>query len=685
MAAQTYPQQFVRFLNKLTVPAVFFVLCYITYGLSISNLGFYWDDWPTIWYYHRFGSSSFREVFLVDRPMLGWIFMMTTGLIKESITGWQILGIFSRWLSGITLWWLLSRLFPRSKSLAIWAGMLFLIYPGFTQQFISITYGHVFIYLTIGLLSLGTMIVAVKKPSRYWHLLIFSVILSVLHLFSVEYFFGLELMRPVILWYALSEKFNKLSTRIKWVIIYWIPFLIITILFLVWTIFFHKTPRGEIQLLNDLASSPFPTLLSLIFKILQDLFETTTTAWLNTVNIFTMMSINLNEIIISFVILIGIAGLVFMFLHHFSNARADQISNHDKKNPDGLSYIVLGIAALITAGWPVWVTDLELKLRFPMDRFTIPMMMGVCVLICGLISQIFRKEWKKNLTIALLVGFAAGFHYRNALAFQDEWLAFKDYFWQLTWRAPDLQPNTTILMPELPFDYFSDNSLTAPLNWIYDPHNTSDRMAYLLFDLESRFGKDIVSFSPDQPIDHPYRIASFSGSMANTILISHKPPRCLAVIGSEFETVMDSLRLTPEVIALSNPGLIGIASDKSVVIPEHIFGPQPDLGWCYWYQKASLARQTGDWKKFDKYGDEASVYFDTLVPEKAIELLPFIEGYALTGRLDESIQLSKKAIQLSEEVLPAVCASWNRIMENPPPEMEGQLMNGGLSDILGCD
>ena len=47
-------------------------------------------------------------------------------------------------------------------------------------------------------------------------------------------------------------------------------------------------------------------------------------------------------------------------------------------------------------------------------------------------------------------------------------------------------------------------------------------------------------------------------------------------------------------IPLSNPGLILTASDPAI-LPSPPFVGEPLHGWCYYYEKAELARQQADW------------------------------------------------------------------------------------------
>ena len=57
-----------------TIPIALLATCLLGFGLMIPWLGFYWDDWPAIWFLHFFGPSSFKEVFAIDRPLLSWLF-----------------------------------------------------------------------------------------------------------------------------------------------------------------------------------------------------------------------------------------------------------------------------------------------------------------------------------------------------------------------------------------------------------------------------------------------------------------------------------------------------------------------------------------------------------------------------------------------------------------------------------
>jgi hypothetical protein len=63
--------------------------------------------------------------------------------------------------------------------------------------------------------------------------------------------------------------------------------------------------------------------------------------------------------------------------------------------------------------------------------------------------------------------------------------------------------------------------------------------------------------------------------------------------------------------------------------PTLIFGNEPSHNWCYYYQKAALARQQGDWQTVAHLGDEAQKL--GLHPNDQIEWMPFLQAYAILG------------------------------------------------------
>ena len=79
-----------------------------------------------------------------------------------------------------------------------------------------------------------------------------------------------------------------------------------------------------------------------------------------------------------------------------------------------------------------------------------------------------------------------------------------------------------------------------------------------------------------------------------------------------------------------------LAHEPATLPPVIVFGAEPEHNWCYFYQKAALARQRKAWDEIRLLGDETLA--ENLVPGDLIEWMPFLQAYAQLGdfkRLEE--------------------------------------------------
>ena len=190
-------------------------------------------------------------------------------------------------------------------------------------------------------------------------------------------------------------------------------------------------------------------------------------------------------------------------------------------------------------------------------------------------------------------------------------------------------------------------------------------LRYLILDLESRLGKEIVDFNPDKTIEHFYRAKSFSGSMKDSLYFHYDPPQCLYIYSPENGySPPDSRYHVQEALSLSNVERILHTADAPAVPPVNIIGDEPEPDWCYYYQKAELARQYSRWDEAALLGDQAEALINKLNSNNAQELLPFIEGYGISGQLDKSERLSFLGLKLNPEIKPQLCKTWDRIGNN---------------------
>ena len=692
-----------------TIPVALLLTCLLAFGLLIPWLGFYWDDWPTVWFLNRFGPSIFRATYGIDRPALGWLFNATTALVGQTPIAWQIFTLLTRWVACLSLWMMLRAAWPQRIMETAWVTFLFALYPGFKQQPIAFTYSADWIAIALFFFSFWLMIVSLKdfsfrRPRWRWLLMALSWLIAAYVMFADEYYFGLELLRPIFLWLALSaqmkneplegvdplskqEKHARRKTLFWKTLLLWLPYLAIMTVFLYWRLIIFVSPRGQVTIIDQLASQPVKAAVALAGRIVGDLFRSSLFAWAQTLNPNNLRSLPLPWLAAT--ILLALLGGLLAFTY-FMKLRTNRIpaDAYEAKEYKGwaIQAIWIGALALLVGGWPFWATNLPIELYFPWDRFNLAMMFGTSLALAGIIVRLARPPVQKALVFGILTGLALGFHFTNAFSYRQDWNLQKDFFWQLTYRAPQIQPGTLLLSGELPFKYYSDNSLTAPLNLIYAPDDRTLQLPYMFYNVESRLGSGLKGFEKNLPINQPYRIASFSGNTSNTLVLFYDPPRCLKVIDPATDLLLPR---KPETIAqaapLSNPNLIGAGSSTPARPPQAFFGTEPAPDWCTYFQKADLARQMGDWREVMRLADLAFALKAPITRANAAELVPYIEGYAHNAEWEQAINRTRQSFQSDDKMANMLCPIWYDISRSQPNDAATETAFDQASQILNCN
>jgi hypothetical protein len=323
---------------------------------------------------------------------------------------------------------------------------------------------------------------------------------------------------------------------------------------------------------------------------------------------------------------------------------------------------------MVLAGGPFLLTGLEVTTAYPANRFTLPFLFGVSFVLAGLLMHVPARI--RLVSIVLLMSLAAGRHALWAEDFRSDWATHKSLFWQLTWRAPGIVPNTIVLMNEGALPLYADNSLIGALNWIYDPTNRSDGMDYALFYPTSRLGGTLPSLGTGQPIRYDFISEVFSGNTSQVLAFYFQPPGCLRLLDPQIDAAN---RLIPDDTMMRDASVLSssdwIMSDAHSSMPR-IYGPEPVRGWCYYFERASLAAQNRDWQAVTALGDIAFKLDD--FPNDPVERFVFVEGYAHVGDWDRAIELSNLSYGVSRSYLgPLLCRLWDRI-ENETAGAIGQ-------------
>jgi len=666
---------FLKRLSNWTTPFALFLIAFFSYGVFAFQQGFHWDDWGFVWLIRTLGRPGLFDYFATNRPFLAYVYSVTTSLFGTNPVAWHLFSLLMRWLTAVSLLWVLRLIWPERPREALLLTVLFLTYPGFNQQAIAITYGHFFLAQTLLFTSTGLMLLFARQPRHFWWAGLLGVLCAAFNLFSTEYFFGLELLRPFLLWLGLRQDWPAWRPRLKRAALAYLPFFLTLLGYLYWRYFILGFYLYQPGLVTELSSSPIGRLAAIPRTIWEQWQVAAWGAWGQVFQIpdFAGYGQRLTLVYIAVLLLTGI-GLYGMV----KRIQADDQTGWRF----ALQWGGLGLVAMLLAGVPFLVTDLPLKLTFPNSRFTLPFALGVSFLLVAIITLLPR--WANNLLLAsTLAALAVGLQFNNGYLWREDWKLQKAFFWQMAWRIPDLEPGGILLSSDTPFDYSSDNSLTFPLNLIYAPENHSTEIEHAFFFVSVRLGNELEALESGLPIHQNYLAATFDSSSDRIVAVHFSPPGCFRVLHPLYdrdlplapavgevsdrwlETGVPVLpRTAADALSLSNLGQIDSDQGGTHELPA-LLDPEPAHQWCYYFEKADLARQSDDWAQVAEIGDQA--FSIPYYPDDFSEYLPFIEAYARTGRWEDARDLTRRTANFMPILRPALCAIWHRLESDLSP------------------
>lgn len=644
------------FKNETFVAVLLIVLAtLVTYGLSIPKLGYYFDDWYVLWSGAARGAASMIPLFSSDRPFMGVVYSVVYRFLGDTIVNWQLYALMWRLIGGLSFFWILRLIWPKEKALTTLLAVLFMFYPGFLSLPDANTKQNQLYGFGTALLSIALMLQALKTHRRVWKVTcsLLSLILAANYLLIYEYMIGLEGMRLVLLGYFLFQAgFKEVRALARAMLKVWWPYAIVSAVFLYWRLFIFEGSRNATNV-SKLAGGYLANLshmaLQLVFGTAKDFLDTSIFAWF--VRPYYLFSgAEYANLGIALLIAVVVVGLIWLYLFLFKRWWEAESESGGTPRPFK-EFIWIGAVILVCAIAPVIASGRQVDLNDPYKSYGLHPMAGAVLFVAGFVLMLQPKF--RRLVLIALVGISVATQVLNA----DYWGRFWNYerqaWWQLSWRAPDLKDNTLVMvsMPD-GYQFQQDYESWGPVNLIYRP-GPAKVPAIQGEVLNRSTADDIIKGSTPgkQMRDVPMR-RDFHNVLLITVPSStscaHFIDGSLPVY-SEYESL-----LVEQVGAYSHIDRI-IPTGNAPIPPAHIFGAEPVHDWCYYYQKASLARQVGDWTEVGRLYDQ-TVALNLDATDKS-ELVPFIEGLVNLGRIDDAKSLYAGEIKGRTELRVPLCLS----------------------------
>ncbi|NMB89469.1 MAG: hypothetical protein GYA17_14010 [Chloroflexi bacterium] len=660
--------------RSYTVPLALLLLCIGAFGILLPTLGYYWDDWAKILVSRLHGLSGYWAYYAEDRPYSAWTHIVFTAILGARPLAWQIFQFVLIWLSAWAMYWALSRLWPRMRWHAAAVALLFVVYPAFQQQPVSLTFHQQWLQYLFYLLSLGCMIQAVRRPERALAWTALSLLLAAGQLLVTEYFAPLELLRPLLLWLLVAQVRPGASLRQRLVdtLRRYAPYAVGILIYGVWRLFFIQLSGDDpykAETLYGLISQPIPTLANLARVMVQDSLSMLVSTW---APVFTTGRIDSFSLMNAMILVVSAALGVAVFVYLL---RLEQEPYEDERKRWVVQAALVGLVAVFLGASPAWLTGREVVWDFHSDRYAMPALFGASLLWVACLEWIAPGRAQKAALLGLMIGLAGGYHLHTAADYRRIWQNQLSVYWQLYWRAPAVAPGTALMFEDEPFPNQGLFSTSAAINLLYPQPEDRQDLAYWVYVLKPRFeNPDVDPLSLG--FHTQFRTLVFNGGSPNVLLFSYNPglSQCVWLLSPDDVTDPTLSGLLKRYLPASNPALVS-SDPAGWVPPADMFGAEPAHQWCYYYQKADLARQLGDWEQVAALQEEAhgkGYAIEVTESSEPREWMPFLEADLHLGRLEEANQLTSAIYAIDPVYQAQLCSIWQRASDGaaPPSELE---------------
>ena len=669
-------QNLLRVLYRFTVPLILLAVTTLAYGWQVSRLGFYWDDWVFVSRYQSMG--VFNTIFYGGTRQLG-VFALMPGflLAGDSPLLWHIYSLLLRWVVALLFWWVLNKLWSEQRTSVTLMAALFAVHPAFSQQSIAVVYSLQFVNYAIFLASFGFMINAERAATRSsdpgfgvlwrWLWLGLALLAQTLHLFIVEYFVGLELIRPLVLYLLQSGSnpaFPGRTQRVWKAFKHWLPYLLILCIYAVWRsgllgggfdTYDYKTITAFLR------TDPRAAIIETVEYGLRDILVLLVNTWHGTL---APSIIDLSQPYNFFSL--GVAAFSAFGLYFvLSRPGFDPAPG---ENPGSGRFLrqaaLLGLFAVLVSFIPSWFVRRHIVEPGNFgDRFALAGLFGASILLVVCAQFFGGQRGRGTLLVAVFIGLAIGAQIRFSNDYRWDWERQLRTYWQVSWRAPALKPGTVLVG----YDAISTTTVNYvgafAFNDLYRAARSSSLSGTLLPAWYVNYAKTPIAANLDKfragnwvYVDEFDNI-SVPVRHDNSLGVDYTEGRCVKILTPDDRVNYDLPDDFRPVAGFSKPTLV--LPDGGITPERRIFGQAPPPNWCYYFQKAELARQLSDWDRvilLKKEADQAG-----FEPFNAYELFPFIEAYAMRAEWGPAQKLTAQAYKALPKSSDGLCLIWKRV------------------------
>ncbi|MEJ2758988.1 MAG: hypothetical protein P8046_10955, partial [Anaerolineales bacterium] len=262
------------------------ILLLAAYAFRINQIGFFDDEWLTLFVVKNKGISNLVYHYSFDRPLRGYFEAYLIAFFGTNMIHYQILGLVLRIADTSIFFVILMTLFPKHIRNNLMASAVMLIYPGFLQQYHAFDYQAQFFSHFAMMASFLISLFPIRFGKRWLYLtaIPLAIGLSLVSVGLMELYIGMEMFRFVMIFFAYRKYPPSNGGVWKSTLLYSLPYLVNAVGFSVWRIFFFESKRVTVSTEGMLAEiSSLGGLWQAFVDLLQNLFRQLIAVWYETV------------------------------------------------------------------------------------------------------------------------------------------------------------------------------------------------------------------------------------------------------------------------------------------------------------------------------------------------------------------------------------------------------------------
>lgn len=605
----------------------------ITYLPNLSQATIYRDDWYYTLDRSIGGPGTFEAMFSIDRPARGPFFEAYYQLFGTEPLPYHLMSLAWRLLSGLAGLWLFRLLWPQQRAATLFMALLLMLYAGYFRWMEGFESQPHLASLCFEVLSIALTIKAIQTGQRYHKIAYWvgSILTGWIYMALVDYAIGMEAFRllcvGLVIWPRLEGK--SILRRGLAVLRIWCPALLIAGGFLFWHTFIFTNIRPDtdpaIQL-NVLAQSPLTRGFWWLVYFFQSILDVGFLAWSGPYAL-QFFGLSAEKIAMGFALaglMICCAMAALLGAEHKEQAQMDG----EKNTNWPLQAVVVGLLGVMGGVVPVVMANRRVVFA-AFSHYGLPASLASAV-VAGSLVFLLRPRWARIGAGILLVFLAFITHFAYGTGINHEEQIIAAFWQQVAWRAPDIQPETTLMVSYPEINYGEDvDAAGGPANFIYYPETTHEIPArYPLFALQQMpwISKEVITGGH---FERDYR--THEGVVDyNQLLVISQPDvnACIHVQDSRWPWTSYDERDAILISAKYSQSDRIIATGEVHSVPD-VLGSEPPHGWCYYFEKAELAVQMNDWQAVMQL--EQMVSEQDLRPVNELEWMPFAQAAAVTG------------------------------------------------------